>query len=190
MMTNVFLAFLEISASTSLVITALILVTPLLNKRYAAKWKYLIWIFLALRLLVPFRGADLQTATERLLRMGTRTNLQFEEERTEIPGDMETAPRRVIVRIPSQMTAPIATQSGKSDSHITLLDIAAFVWMLGSLVFLFTNLISYAHYKRQMLKRGNVIKDRRILQQLLELKRELHIKRTVQVMNIPKLPAQ
>ena len=182
MMTNVFLAFLEISASTSLVITILILVTPLLNKRYAAKWKYLIWIFLALRLLVPFRGADVQTATERLLRMGTRTKLQFEEERTEIPGDMETAPRRVIVRIPSQMTAPIAMQSGKENSHITLLNLAAFVWMLGSLVFLFTNLISYAHYKRQMLKRGNVIKDRRILQQLLELKRELHIKRTVQVM--------
>ena len=61
MMTNVFLAFLEISASTSLVIAILLLVTSLLNKRYAAKWKYLIWIFLALRLLIPFRGADMQT---------------------------------------------------------------------------------------------------------------------------------
>lgn len=181
MMTNVFLAFLEISASTSLVITVLILVTPFLNKRYAAKWKYLIWIFLALRLLIPFRGADMQTVMEKLLRMGTRTELQFEEEHTEIPADMEAAPRRVIVRIPSQMTAPIAMQSGKNNSRITLLDIAAFVWILGSLVFLLTNLISYAHYKRQMMKRGNVIKDRRILRQMLELKRELHIKRTVQV---------
>ena len=182
MMTNVFLAFLEISASTSLVITVLLLVTPLLNKRYAAKWKYLIWIFLALRLLIPFRGADMQAVMEKLLRMGTRTELQFEEGHTEIPTDMETAPRRVIVRIPSQMTAPIAMQSGKNNNRITLLDIAALAWMLGSLVFLLTNLISYAHYKRQMMKRGNVIKDRRILQQMLELKRELHIKRAVQVM--------
>lgn len=182
MMTNVFLAFLEISASTSLVITILILVTPFLNKRYAAKWKYLIWVFLALRLLIPIRGTDMQSVMEKLSRMGIRAELQFGEEHTEIPADMETAPRRVIFEIPSQMTEPLAMQSGKNNSQITLLGIAAFVWMLGSLVFLFTNFISYAHYKRQMMKKGNVVKDKRILRQMFELKRELHIKRAVYVM--------
>lgn len=36
----------------------LMLLAPFLNKRYAAKWNYLIWIFLALRLLVPFHGGN------------------------------------------------------------------------------------------------------------------------------------
>ena len=57
-MTTVFLSFLGISASISLIVLALILLTPFLNKRYAAKWTYLIWIFLALRLLVPISGAN------------------------------------------------------------------------------------------------------------------------------------
>ncbi len=57
-MTRVFLFFLGISASVSLIILALISLAPFLNKRYAAKWKRLIWIFLAVRLLVPFGGVN------------------------------------------------------------------------------------------------------------------------------------
>ena len=48
-MTTVFLSFLGISASISLIVLALILLTPFLNKSYAAKGTYLIWIFLAMR---------------------------------------------------------------------------------------------------------------------------------------------
>ena len=57
-MTNVFLAVFKISLSCSLVVAALMLLTPLLNKRYAARWKYWVWIFLALRLVIPFHGMD------------------------------------------------------------------------------------------------------------------------------------
>lgn len=48
-MGELFLSVLGISVSIGLIIIGLILLTPFLNKRYAAKWKYLIWIFLALR---------------------------------------------------------------------------------------------------------------------------------------------
>lgn len=43
-MTNVFLSFLEISIPISFIIAVLLLLTPFLNKWYAAKWKYWIWI--------------------------------------------------------------------------------------------------------------------------------------------------
>ena len=51
-----FLSFLEISIPISLIIALLLLFTSFLNKRYAAKWKYWIWIVLALRLLIPIGG--------------------------------------------------------------------------------------------------------------------------------------
>ena len=57
-MTAIFLLFLATSLSTGLIVLALIVLTPFLNKRYAVKWKYLIWIFLALRLLVPLGAAN------------------------------------------------------------------------------------------------------------------------------------
>ncbi len=57
-MGNIFLSILGISVSIGLIVIGLIFLSPFLNKRYAAKWKYLIWIFLALRLLIPFSGAN------------------------------------------------------------------------------------------------------------------------------------
>ena len=87
-MTNIFLSFFGISVSTSLVVS--LLLTPFLNKRYAAKWNYLIWIFLAFRLLIPFGGANGRLA-----------------------GAMPSG--RIIVEIPVQMTAPITVPSGKKQ---------------------------------------------------------------------------
>lgn len=40
-MGNIFLSILGISVSIGLIAAVLILLAPLLNKRYAAKWKYL-----------------------------------------------------------------------------------------------------------------------------------------------------
>ena len=57
---NLFLSILEISISVGLIVLVLILLSPFLNKRYAAKWKYWIWLFLALRLITPVGGTDIR----------------------------------------------------------------------------------------------------------------------------------
>ncbi len=57
-MASLFLVILGISVSVGVIIIVLISLSPLLDKRYSAKWKYLIWIFLALRLLVPISGIN------------------------------------------------------------------------------------------------------------------------------------
>lgn len=93
-----------------------------------------------------------------------------------------TARGRVIVEIPTQMTTPIVTQPEKSGSNISMLDIIALVCMLGSLFFISVHLVSYFHYKHQILKKGKIIKDDDVLRLLLKLKHELHINRTVSVM--------
>ena len=181
MITNIFLSFFEISLSISVIVAALILLTSFLNKRYAAKWKYLIWIFIALRLLIPFSDSNGQSVIDMLMQIKNRTTLKFEEKNVEDPTDVTMAPTRVIVEIPEQMTTPIAMQSEKSNISLTLLDIVAFVWLIGSLLFILLHLISYLHYKNQVMKRGTIIKDVRILRQLSELKRELNISGAVHV---------
>lgn len=54
-MRNLFLTFFEISMTTSIILFLLLILAPLLNRRYAAKWNYDIWIMLALRSMIPFR---------------------------------------------------------------------------------------------------------------------------------------
>ena len=86
MMTNICLSFFEISISISLIIVLLLLLTPILNKRYAARWKYWIWIVLALRLLIPFGGNDGQPVGDIQPQMKTQTGSESET----IPSDTLT----------------------------------------------------------------------------------------------------
>ncbi len=181
-MGNIFLSILGISVSIGLIVVGLIFLTPFLNKRYAAKWKYLIWIFLALRLLIPFSGANGQDVMDRMSQLKVGTNSESEENDANNPTDTAMPYRGVVVEIPAQMTTPIKASSEKSTADITMLDIVTLVWIIGSLIFIFVHLISYSHYKRQVLKNGKMIKETRILSQIFRLKRELHISRTVCVM--------
>lgn len=181
-MGNIFLSILGISVSIGLIVIGLIFLSPFLNKRYAAKWKYLIWIFLALRLLIPFSGANWQDIMDRMSQLKMEKSSELEENDADNPTDTAIPYRWIVVEIPAQMTTPIKASSENHTADTTLLDIVALVWIIGSLIFISVHLISYFHYKWQMIKNGRRIKETYILSQLFRLKRELHINRTVCVM--------
>lgn len=174
-MTDLFLTVLEISVSVSLVIVFLLLVSPFLNRRYAARWKYLIWIFLAVRLLVPVSGADGRSAADMLVQWKGRTMPKAEQSGEDmVPA--EAVSRRVVVEIPVQMTTPLEMPVKR---NITLLDIGCLIWLAGSLLYIFMHIIIYLHYKKQVMKNGRLVKETAALQQFLKIKRELHIRHTI-----------
>ena len=174
-MTDLFLTVLEISVSVSLVIVFLLLVSPFLNRRYAAKWKYLIWIFLAVRLLVPVSGADGRSAADMLVQWKGRTMPKAEQSGEDmVPA--EAVSRRVVVEIPVQMTTPLEMPVKR---NITLLDIGCLIWLAGSLLYISVHIIIYLHYKKQVMKNGRLVKETAALQQFLKIKRELHIRHTI-----------
>lgn len=181
-MGNILLSILGISVSIGLIVIILIFLTPFLNKRYAAKWKYLIWIFLALWLLIPFSGANGQYVIGRMLQLKVETSSESEENDANNPTDIAIPYGRIVVEIPAQMTTPINASSEKNTADITMLDMVTLVWIIGSLIFISVHLISYSHYKSQVIKRGRMIKETRILSQIFRLKYELHISRTLCVM--------
>lgn len=183
-MTNLFLAVFENSISISILIVVLLLITPLLNKRYAAKWKYWIWVLLAVRLIIPFSGADMRTLAASWLQTETQFILQAEKS---VADPEQAAPQgRIMIEIPAQMTTPIGVSSDNGEREFTLLDVTALVWMAGGMLFILAHMVSYAHYKRQALKRGTVINDNAILRQIFSLKRELRIKDTITVIEYPE----
>ncbi|MCM1214590.1 MAG: M56 family metallopeptidase [Lachnospiraceae bacterium] len=183
MMTNFFLAVFEISLSISALIAVLLLLTPFFNKRYAAKWKYWIWIFFALRLLIPLNGADVKNMMDPWQQAGNQVSMESEKNDAGNPWEQTVTQGRIIVEIPAQMATPVMASSEKD---ITLLDIAAFVWMMGGMAFLAVHLVSYACYRRRVLKRGTDIRDNEILCQLFQLKHELRIRDTVRVVEYPE----
>ncbi len=181
-MGNIFLSIFGISVAIGLLALGLIFLTPWINQRYAAKWKYMIWIFLALRLLIPLNGSNVQYVMDRISQLKVETGSASKEKDTNRPMDRAVPYRGIVVEIPAQMTAPIKVSPEQNTAEITILDIVTLVWIIGGLIFISVHLMSYSHYKRQVIKKGRLVKETRILNQICHLKRELHISRTVCVM--------
>ncbi len=180
MVTNLFLSVVEISLSTGLIVLALIIAAPLLNKRYAAKWKYWIWIFLAIRLMIPVSGSALWAEAGRSMGQAA---LRAEQQAggPALPGgDGETIPR-IVVEVPEAMTMPIAAQSREGSAGITPLDAAAWLWGAGCLGFVLFYLVGYLCYKRRIVREGEPLRDPEILSLADTLAEELGIRKRIPI---------
>lgn len=160
MIQNLFVSILEVSVSTSIVIIIFTLFAPFLTKRYTAKWKYLTWIILAIRLIFPFNW-----------------NLSYQQFNITIPSKIAVP---ITTNTTDTLSLPL-TLSQKQQTNFSLIDILTVVWLTGILIFSLIHIISYFYYKKQMIKDGISIKNNYILQQLNCLSNELKIK------NIPPI---
>ena len=173
MITDVFLVFLKISISTSVIVAVLILLSPFLNRRYASKWKYGIWMFLAVWLIIPFSAVGGRPAAAPS--QAENQDSMISKGGVDHFAGQAALPERIVVELPAQVLTPVSPRLPESNG-ITLLDVMAYVWALGSLVFLSVHLIGYLYYKRQILQKGFGVTDACILRQTFELKKELGIK--------------
>ncbi len=154
MMKDIFLSVFEISVSAGLVIFVLLVFSPFLNKRYAAKWRYLIWTAVALRLVIPFHFS--------------------------LPD------RALVINVPKQIITPIAADienavpsilDTKADIvEVTLLDIIAYLWGAGVVLFISVHLFCYWHYKHKLMENALPIEEDGVLHQICRLSGELRIK--------------
>ncbi len=184
MLKHLFLTILDISFSTSLLILAALLLSPLIQRRYAARWKYRLWIILGLRLVVPVNGTQVYEAVRNIIQRPEAQIVRREE--TEKEAGKETGkegiPRfQVRVSLPPQMTASVLPRRQNAQPQfrfmdLTVLDLAAAVWLTGCICVLGFHLYSYRCYKRRLRSLGTVITDRQVLGTLAELSAALNIK--------------
>lgn len=179
MITNLFLSFFAISIATSLIIIFLLALTPFLNKRYAIKWKYLVWTIIAVRLMIPF-NADISVPKIVI------------DVPTQITAPVDTANENDAGEMPSTEAIPIEAEYGNAVKALlrteqisekpSLLDIASFLWLTGCLLFLSVHIFSFLHYKRQLIKKGTAVEEDYILRQACKLSEKLQIKPDISVL--------
>lgn len=194
MMEHVFFSVISTSLSVSLVILLLAVLTPLIDRRYAAKWKYLAWILLALRLVLPidpaavqdfFQNPDPETAVEKID--------SEKEPMTPNPPQATRLSRRIVLEMPSGMQEPLI--SADETLQITPLTILICIWLAGSVIFACIHLCSYLHYKRLLVRDGirinnlrtdlqskqSVQNDTVLMKLLQEVCGELHLRKKISV---------
>lgn len=159
MIKTFFLSVLENSLAVSPIILLLVLLAPVLSKRYAAKWEYWIWMVLALRLLVPIGKI------------------------VEKPPVVIDIPRQITTELSVKM------QEEQQRINITPLDAAAGVWLIGGLGMLLVHGFSYVHFKRQISQNGVIVDDQSVLYRLQQMTEELQIRRKIEFIKYSQAPS-
>lgn len=179
MLEHIFLSVISTSLSVGLVIILLTVLTPLIDRRYTAKWKYLVWILLALRLVIPIDPVNTQNFIQNLkVETAVEEMHSAEKPLTPVPQQPRLS-RRIVLEIPSGMNEPM-TQSDE-NIQITPLMFLIGIWLTGSAIFVCIHLYSYLRYRRLLKRDGTRIKNQRLLKLLQELSDELHLTQKVSI---------
>ncbi len=187
-MANIFLTYLGISATVGAVVLLILLASPLINRRYAAKWKYYIWIFLAIRLLIPLSGMyhsqpeskPTAAVSDTVPADGTAVYQPVETPRVQ--------PRRFVVEIPVEATGQITKTPDTTTVRpkLSIFDIVFSAWIAGIIIFTAVPVISCLQYKYKIARGGEIIKAGEAYEIFLRMKSRLKIKRNVLLIRYSK----
>ena len=156
-------------------ITAILLcLKPITTKKFPAKWQYYVWIAVLLAMIIPTYKLIPEREVQRIKHM-TRTETPATEiEITEITEQVPDVPE----------TQPITEReiSVTQDVKIKVLDLLTIIWICGVGIFLMIVMMSYLIYILQRRKNAISMEGNSFL---LEVKRELKIRRKIRVRMSP-----
>lgn len=177
MLTGLFTDILIISATTSLVIIGLKLLSPFLSKSYAAQWKYWTWMIIAVRLLLPFNFSFAQSLVQ--IQVPDSPLIEAVLQSTVPPNIPANTPVAVA---PVQETADYAAQPP------SLLAVLALVWLVGTALFALYRLIGYIMFKRQALRWSSPIRHTRTTAKVDQVFREMNVQPALAVLTSESVP--
>lgn len=139
-MEKIFFTLLEISAGTSVVILVVRLLSARINRTFVARWKYWLWLVLAVRLLIPW-NPDFSAAPARV--------------EMNIPEVSISAPAQPPQEISPTSPAAPGVSPGLSETAaapMTTIDLLWSLWILGMVLFGLWHLLSYLHFQRNVFR--------------------------------------
>lgn len=177
MLENLLISLLGISVTTSVVILLLKLWSGVFNKTYGAKWKYWIWLVLAVRLVIPFNFSFLPPPVSINV-----PNAPIHTFANTVPAQKNTNMPSLQVEqnsVKQDMTTPFAPSV--QANPVTLTNVLARIWIFGCMVFLFYQLIGYCLFKKKVVRWGKKSEDLRIINILHHVMGEMGLKKEITI---------
>ena len=175
----------EISLFSIPVIVIFTLLSNKLGKRYGAKWCYLLWLVIAVRLCVPAQ-IDLPASMMKMqmevpsVQNGARDLLEMRTEHFLID-DTKMDPVPVDTMVDVDKTLPPAINLDKNSSYQNPIDFFLaypdIFWSLGVIVFLSYQGWKYVSFKRMLKRNSRKVLDAAVLDIYYSLCREMDIKK-------------
>ncbi|MEA4962215.1 M56 family metallopeptidase [Lutispora sp.] len=170
MFIRLFTNILEISAATSLVILGLKLLFPLLSKNYTAKWKFWVWMILAIRLILPFNFSLPQAPVQ----------FSIPESPIMVSETQTTMQQSVQAGTPVMIHTPLSQQAAAPPVHtISFIHVLVFIWLSGVAIFMFYQFAGYHLFRKQALRWSRPISDKDIADKIKHISYEMNLKTSV-----------
>lgn len=159
---NILLSVVEVSVSTGVIVLIMLLSASLFHRRYAARWRYYIWIVLAVRLVVP-------------------VNFSLPERNIEISIPASASASVADIAGDGMLVMPQAAGAAQKVPGFSVLDALAVIWFAVSVGIVLVHICSYCRYKRKLVRDSRRVADEAVLRRFLALKKELKIRRKIAV---------
>ena len=154
----------------------LLLLKPITAKRLPARWQYCVWVIVLISMALPAYKLIPKKEAEKLAILPQNQTIQ-----TEVQPQEDENPDTVIT-YDTPMEYKEVNLSPKIQ--IRLLDLIAYIWVLGTLIFLLVVIISYFRFLFRKDKNAVKISDNKIFS---EVKNELKIKRHIRLKASPDI---
>lgn len=156
----------EVSLAAGLVIAILLLIRPILGKRYQSKTFYWIWLLISLRLAIPvnfsiFPALININATDTVLIQSASP----EADDTALSGIEPVSQQDVADDSDSMQTAP-------AENILTVGQLVSIIWISGAGIFFAGNLIEYLRFRHKVRRWSKPWADNEGMELFNELKRE------------------
>lgn len=171
---------LLVSVTTSGMILFLKLYFHKMGKRYAARWKCLIWMLMAIRLLFPVIISFPRTPVNLNIR---NPSVLYVIETEEITGKTTLPALRLQKKWDSVMEAHEEVTISKS---VTLVQFLFVLWVTVGILFLIYHFINYQLYRRRLFRWSYPCKDAEIRLQFIQLEEELNISGHIRLLETQK----
>lgn len=183
-LSDIFSNVLEITVSASFIIAPALIFGKAIKKRYGVKWRYFVWLVIAVKLIIPFNvsfpeRAVTINAPEAVVTLEPNEGFALES------SESENAPVTYSVQYPSALRVEpngIITQ----PFRLTAMEALSLIWAAGVILFLLYQGIAYALFKKRV-KRWRAPVDeeaRRIFRELkidMGIMRDIHIYRCSEI---------
>ncbi|MHC1749401.1 MAG: M56 family metallopeptidase [Cellulosilyticaceae bacterium] len=165
MMQQIFINIIEVSGATSIVILLVCMLSPIIEEKYIARWKYFAWLGIALRLAIPI-PFSLPNAP---IKIETIEVLQEPVIWHQASVTQAVAQSKVLQNDNIQIATP---------SNVSMLQIAYVIWIVGMILILAVMLMRYFNFTKG-LKRWTLKADSHQQESFLKIKEALNVKHNI-----------
>lgn len=152
MLEKIFLTVAEISLTCGAAIAAIMLISKFTEKRFSAKWRYWIWLIIALRLVIPFNFTLPKAPVrieppkkEMVFTYSAPEDRRGITENTAVLEGEKTAERSESIEIVKKVVP-----AEKKQKVVSFTEALAVIWIGGALVSTFLSTASYLHFKKRV----------------------------------------